>query len=389
MICLRRRGEATCWRRSGGTLAGHYRPTTANFRQHESEACSSENPMPVGFFLLRGVASCWKAPLSASAVHPCFRHMQSQVRPRLFWSSHSTMYRSVNICVFDAISCGSILPLALIFSSSADPATRAPHAAQPLTLSCEIAPVPAMTPQAGPLTLRIRADQLRHCTTVHLLSILLAAQPATLTMASSRKPVGHPPGPPRQQEYPAGFDCLAHLSTGKTVPLCCGDEPIQPRCKLDKIQATVTKQGGRLHSAPRRGREKSIGLRPDCPDLPWRAESRFLGWGRPAGTPLHAGPQKLGPVADAGVDRHSESQEGTPRQRSFPALVELGLEVADHLADRGVAFGVQELFAPPLLVSGNDARRRHVAGHPLHSVGEVERCVELLERRVGHVPATI
>ncbi len=29
------------------------------------------------------------------------------------------MYRSVNICVFDAISCGSIFPPALIFASSA------------------------------------------------------------------------------------------------------------------------------------------------------------------------------------------------------------------------------------------------------------------------------
>src|SRR3954471_11018225 len=58
----------------------------------------------------------------------------------------------------------------------ADPAPRAPHPTQGLTLSRQITPVPAMAPQGSPLTLRIRATQLRNRTTVHLLSILLAAQ---------------------------------------------------------------------------------------------------------------------------------------------------------------------------------------------------------------------
>jgi hypothetical protein len=57
----------------------------------------------------------------------------------------------------------------------ADTATRAPHAAQPLPLSSQIAPVPPMAPQDGPPTLRIRTAQFRNRTTVHPLSILLAA----------------------------------------------------------------------------------------------------------------------------------------------------------------------------------------------------------------------
>ena len=56
---------------------------------------------------------------STSAVHPCFAHIASHIGPRLFCSSQSTMYRSVNICVFDAISCGSILSPSAIFLSSA------------------------------------------------------------------------------------------------------------------------------------------------------------------------------------------------------------------------------------------------------------------------------
>ncbi len=45
--------------------------------------------------------------------------MASHVGPSEFWSSHSTMYRSVNICVFDAISCGSSFPRSCSFASSA------------------------------------------------------------------------------------------------------------------------------------------------------------------------------------------------------------------------------------------------------------------------------
>jgi hypothetical protein len=57
----------------------------------------------------------------------------------------------------------------------ADPATRAPHTAQRLPHSSEIASVPAMTPQGRPMTLRSRAAQCGHRTTVHLLPVLLAA----------------------------------------------------------------------------------------------------------------------------------------------------------------------------------------------------------------------
>jgi hypothetical protein len=56
---------------------------------------------------------------SASAVHPFWRHIASHWSPREFWSSHSTMYRSVNIWVLAAISCPSILPPSLIFLSRA------------------------------------------------------------------------------------------------------------------------------------------------------------------------------------------------------------------------------------------------------------------------------
>ena len=43
---------------------------------------------------------------STSGVQPCFLHIASHIGPRLFCSSQSTMYRSVNICVLLAISCG-------------------------------------------------------------------------------------------------------------------------------------------------------------------------------------------------------------------------------------------------------------------------------------------
>src|SRR6185436_14527560 len=57
----------------------------------------------------------------------------------------------------------------------ADPATRAPHTTQRLSHASQIASVRTMAPQASP-ALRIRAAQLRNPTSIHLFSILLAAQ---------------------------------------------------------------------------------------------------------------------------------------------------------------------------------------------------------------------
>ena len=58
----------------------------------------------------------------------------------------------------------------------ADLAPRAPHATNRLQLSLQIALVPTVPSQPSPSTLRIRTAQLGNCSTVHLLSILLAAQ---------------------------------------------------------------------------------------------------------------------------------------------------------------------------------------------------------------------
>jgi hypothetical protein len=68
-------------------------------------------------------------------------------------------------------------------------------------------------------------------------------------------------------------------------------------------------------------------------------------------------------------------------------LGESCFEVPQHLSDDRVALGIQELLATPFLVPRNQPCRRDVSRNPLHTIGEVESGIELLESGIGHVPA--